>query len=219
MMNKIKVILVEDHEIFRMGLRELINQEKDLSVCAETDNAADAMLLIKTHEPAMVIVDITLKNSNGIDLLKQIRKSYPKIFVLMLSMYDEGIYAERSLNAGASGYIMKHETSVSIIHAIRHILKGNIYISEKINENILNRMVNKSLNAVKLPVDTLSDRELEIFRHIGNGRASSDIAKELNLSIKTVGTYRERIKEKLNIKTASDLQRYAIHWVETGNES
>jgi len=212
--DKNAVLIVEDHEIFRLGIRELINHEPDLAVCGEADDVESARTLIRKLRPDLVIIDITLKKSNGMDLIKEISAHYKSMKTLVLSMHDELLYAERSLQAGAQGYIMKQETSRSIVKAIRHILAGNIYVSQGIMDNLLERVRTGQDSLEKPPVDNLSDRELEVLGMIGQGKSTGDIAANMNLSVSTISTYRERIKEKLNLKNAAELVRYAVHWVE-----
>jgi len=212
--DKVRIIIVEDHEVFRLGIRELINHEPDLMVCAEADNVNSARELIEKLAPDMAIIDITLKKSNGLDLIQEINASHSHMKVLVLSMHDELLYAERSLQAGAQGYIMKQETSKSIVKAIRHILNNNIYVSDTIMENLLNRVRSGQDPMEKSAVHTLSDREFAVLRSIGEGRSTGEIAEQMNLSVRTISTYRERIKEKLQLKNAAELVRYAIHWVE-----
>jgi len=211
---KVRILIVEDHEIFRLGIKELINHEPDLIVCGEADDVDTARNMIRELNPDMVIVDITLKKSNGMDLIKEIGAHYKAIKILVLSMHDELLYAERSLQSGAQGYIMKQETSKSIIKAIRHILQGNIHVSENIMCNLLNRVRTGQDSFEKSPVDQLTDRELSVLRLLGEGKSTGDIAQEMHLSVSTISTYRERIKEKLQLKNAAELVRYAIHWVE-----
>jgi DNA-binding NarL/FixJ family response regulator len=211
---KIRIMVVEDHQVFRMGLRELINQESDLIVCGEADDADKAWDQIRSLEPDMAIIDISLKGRDGIGLVRDIRRDYKDMPVLVLSMHDESRFAERSLLAGARGYIMKRETSGSIVEAIRSVLAGKIYLSEKIKEEILGRFVSGYHTYDKSPVDRLTDRELEVFRLLGCGLSTNEVAQKLNISAKTVGTYRERIKEKLNLKRASELIRHAMLWIE-----
>ncbi|MBN2298553.1 MAG: response regulator transcription factor [Deltaproteobacteria bacterium] len=211
---RIRIIIVEDHEIFRLGIRELINHEPDLTVCGEADDVNTARDLIKKLNPDMAIIDITLKKSNGFELIKEIETFHRNIKVLVLSMHDELLYAERSLQAGAQGYIMKQETSRSIVKAIRRILDGNVYVSENIMGNLLNRVRTGRDSFDKSPVDNLSDREFAVLRLIGEGRSTGEIAQQMNLSVRTISTYRERIKEKLHLKSSTELVRYAVCWVE-----
>lgn len=212
----IKIIIVEDHPIFRMGMKELINREKDLEVVGDAETVAGALDLIEIQRPNLVIVDLSLKESNGIELVKEIHQNHKPIASLVLSMHDEALHAERCLTAGARGYIMKHEASESVVKAIRHIIAGNIYVSPGIMSTILNKFQNKPDPVSASPLKRLTDRELEIFRLIGQGLSSKEIAVQLAISIKTVGTYRERIKEKLDLKNSGELLRHAVIWVETG---
>lgn len=211
---KHRIMIVEDHPIFRLGLRELINQETDLVVCGEAEDKIHAWSEIQRLKPDLVILDLSLKDGDGISLIKDISKNYKNMPVLVVSMHDESIFAERSLIAGAKGYINKRETSVSIIEAIHCLLKGKVFVSDIIKEEILYHFVGGVDAYNKFPIDRLTDRELEVFQLIGKGLSSNEIAGKLNLSIKTIGTYRERIKEKLHIKHASELTRHAMLWAE-----
>ncbi len=211
---KSRIMIVEDHPIFRLGLRELINQEDDLLVCGDAEDSCKAWDEIQRLKPDMVIVDISLNGRDGIDLVKEINNHYNDLPVLVLSMHDESLYAERALHAGAKGYIMKQEASESVVKAIRCVLSGKKYVSENLMRNILNRFIDQSQAYDKSPVNRLTDRELEVFRLIGNGFTTNEIAKKLNLSVKTIGTYRERIKEKLKLRHAAELVKHAVRWVE-----
>lgn len=212
---KIRIMIVEDHPIFRMGLRELINEEDDLTVCGEADEAGEAFREISRSKPDMVIVDISLKGRDGIELVRDVSRQDKQLPMLVLSMHDESLYAERSLLAGAKGYIMKRETSTSIIEAIRCVLSGRIYLSEKIKADLLDRFVRGPQKYDRSPMRRLTDRELEVFQWLGRGLSTNEIAQRLHLSAKTIGTYRERIKEKLNLRHASELMWQAMLWVET----
>lgn len=212
--DKVRIVIVEDHEVFRLGIRELINHEPDLFVCGEADNVQEAREIIRKEKPDMAIVDITLKGSNGLDLIREASELNRNMKVLVLSMHDESLYAERSLQAGAQGYIMKQETSRSIVTAIRRILKGSIYVSENIVGNLLNRVRTGPDSLDKSPVEALSDREFMVLRLIGEGRSTGEIADLMHLSVRTISTYRERIKEKLHLRNAAELVRYAFRWVE-----
>lgn len=211
---KRKIMLVEDHPIFRLGLRELINQENDLAVCGEAEDKVRAWNEIQRIKPDLVVLDISLKDGDGISLIRDIAKNFRNMPVLVVSMHDESIFAERSLIAGAKGYINKRETSVSIIEAIHCLLKGKVFVSEHIKEEILHHLVGGIDSYTKFPIERLTDRELEVFQLIGKGCSTNEIAVKLNLSVKTIGTYRERIKEKLHLKHASELIRHALLWVE-----
>ena len=215
-LEKIKIMLVEDHPIFRMGMTELINREQDMEVCGHGEDVAGARTVIEKHRPDIVVVDLSLKNSNGLDLVKEINDQYPQISCLVLSMHDESLHAERCILAGAKGYIMKQEASTSVVKAIREILAGNLYVSSNIMSHILNKFRNQPTALQASPLKTLTDREMEIFQFIGRGHASGEIARRLNISVKTIGTHRERIKNKLNLKDSGRLVRHAVIWVETG---
>jgi DNA-binding NarL/FixJ family response regulator len=211
---KNRIMIVEDHPVFRMGLRELIDQEDDLVVCGESDDAGKAFDEISRLNPDLVIVDISLKGRDGIELVQDVRKHYKDLPTLVLSMHDESRFAERSLLAGAKGYIMKRETSSSIVDAIRCVLGGKLYVSEKLKAELLDRFASGVLVHEKTPTSRLTDRELEVFQLLGHGLSTGEIAKKLSLSAKTIGTYRERIKEKLNLRHANELIWHAMLWVE-----
>ncbi|MBT3388504.1 MAG: response regulator transcription factor [Desulfobacula sp.] len=210
-----KILIVEDHPIFRMGMCELIDQEKDFVVCGSAEDVPEARELIKTENPELVILDLSLKNSNGMELLKELNKYHKEIFVLVLSMHEESLHAERCLLAGAKGYVMKHEAIESVIKAIRQIFAGKKYISQRIMERIVNKMGDQPFPDQGSSVQNLTDRELEIFQLIGKGFSSGQIASQLNLSVKTIGAHRERIKSKLGLKTSGEMVRYAVLWLET----
>jgi len=216
MNNKIKIMIVEDHPIFRLGMIELINQEEDMQVCGYAEDVAAARKIIKKEMPDLVVVDLSLKNSNGIDLVKEINEKYKNMFCLVLSMHDESLHAERCIMAGAKGYIMKQEASDYVVKAIQEIMSGNLYVSKNIMSHILNKLHNHSAAQHESPLQNLTDRELQIFQLIGRGNTSGEIADQLNISVKTIGTYRERIKEKLNLEHGGKLVRQAVIWVETG---
>jgi DNA-binding NarL/FixJ family response regulator len=212
---KRKILIVDDHPIFRHGLVQLINQEHDLTVCGEAEDYHGAVKEVGELRPDLVIVDVTLKNMSGIDLVKDLHKTRKGLPMLVVSMHEESLYAERCLRAGAKGYIMKQEASESVIEAIRQVLAGKIYASPEVMDNMLSRFVEGSPSAtIDSPVSSLTDRELEVFRLIGEGLSISAIGARLNLSVKTIGTHRERIKEKLQLKTATELLRYAMKWIE-----
>lgn len=216
---KHRILIVDDHPIFRQGLAQLINQEDDLSVCGEAEDYHGAIKAAAELKPAMIIVDITLKDMSGIDLIKEIRKSHKGITMLVISMHDENLYAERAFRAGAKGYIMKQEASESVVQAIRQVRQGGIYASKKMTDQILSRFVEGPKDPAESPLQTLTDREIEVFQLIGEGLSISEIGIRLHLSVKTIGTYRERIKEKLNLKNSTELLRYALNWVENERES
>ncbi|MES1195069.1 MAG: response regulator transcription factor, partial [Opitutus sp.] len=209
---KLKILLVDDHPITRQGMKTLVNQQMNLEVCGEADTAAHAIELIGKLQPDLAIVDITLKTTNGIELTKNIKAQAPSLPVLIVSMHDEGVYAERALRAGAMGYLMKQEAGEKIIIAIQRLLEGNIYLSDRIKEKMLHSIVNKKGDSIVFSIDTLSDREMEVFQLIGNGYSTRQIASKLSLSTKTIDSYREHLKLKLNLESGADLVRHAIQW-------
>ena len=209
-----RIFIVEDHPIFRIGLTDLIEQEKDLSVCGTAEDVRTAMDGIKDLTPDLVIVDLGLKTSSGLDLLEQLQSANKHLPVLILSTYDEQIYAERCLHAGALGYINKKEASDSVINAVRHIFKGNIFLSEKMTTSILKKCRKGTDSFTASPVKLLTNRELEVFNLIGQGMVPGAIANRLHLSAKTVYSHTERIKDKLGIKHSSELVRFAALWAD-----
>lgn len=215
---KFRVLLVEDHPITREGFATLINQEPNLTVCGEAESAPKALELIDKLSPDLAVIDISLKTMSGIELMKNIKAIRPDLPVLVISMYDESLYAERALRAGARGYIMKSEASEKIRAAIHRVLDGELYLSDRMKEKMLHRIVSsKKEDEVVLSVDRLSDREMEVFQLIGNGYSTRQIAQKLNLSVKTIDSYREHLKLKLPLENGSDLVRYAIQWVKSEN--
>ena len=211
--NEAKIIIVDDHPIVRRGLIELINHEKDLVVCGQAEDAPEAMKAIRTLKPHIVIVDISLKETNGVELIKDIKVQYPSLPVLALSMHDEFLYAERCLRAGARGYIMKQQATEKVVTAIRKVLNGQVYLSDKMAAKMMCKLVGSGPEIGASPINHLSDRELEVFLLLGQGHGTRRIAEKLHLSIKTIETYRAHIKEKLNLASAAELLQYAIQWV------
>ena len=218
MSNKARIMIVEDHPIFRKGLAQLINEEKDMEICGEAEDVIEAKKLLDKVRTDMVIVDLTLKGVSGLELIKNIHERFPDMPVLVLSMHDESIYAERVLRAGARGYVMKQEMTNKVIVAIRHLLEGKMFFSESVVESMLGMMTGKSAAPSQNPIETLSDRELEVFTLIGNGIGRKEMAEMLHLSGKTVGTYREKIKEKLGARTSPELTKRAVEWVKEQGE-
>lgn len=214
-MTKRKVLIVDDHPILRKGLTLLINQEPDLFVCAEAENAQMALESLDNVIPDMAIVDISLPGIDGIELIKELRLRHKEMPVLVVSMHDEALYAERSLRAGARGYIMKQEALEKVLVAIRKVLEGEIFVSERITTKMLEKFVSvEGVSQAASPIDLLSNRELTVFRLIGQGHKTRQIAERLHLSIKTVESYRAHIKEKLKLGDGTDLLKYAIQWVQ-----
>jgi len=214
---KVAVLLVDDHPIVRQGLSELLNRQGGLSVCGEAGSAAEALELLNTLRPDLVLVDVSLKQTSGLDLIKTIRAREPRLPLLVLSMHDECLYAERTLRAGARGYIMKQEASEKILEAIHCVLEGNIYLSEQMKEKMLQHLIVGGAEPKGFSVDNLSDRELEVFQLIGNGFGTRHIAEKLNLSVKTIESYRESLKHKLHLQSGADLVQHAIQWAKSEN--
>jgi len=212
--DKFKIFIVDDHPLLREGLTRLINLQTDMKVCGESSTAHHALKSISTLKPNIVILDITLAESNGLDLIKDMKSRSLKSLILVLSMHDESLYAERALRAGAKGYIMKQEASKEVLKAIHHILAGEIYLSEKMAAKMLHKIANGKSSNETLLETTLSDRELQVFQLIGQGRGTRKIAEELCISAKTVESYRAHIKVKMNLKNAHELTQHAVHWVE-----
>jgi DNA-binding NarL/FixJ family response regulator len=206
------VFIVDDHPLVREGLTNLINQQSDLIVCGEAKDSAEAIAGIAEERPDVAIIDISLVNESGLELIKHLIKQFPQLAVVVLSMHDEALYAERALRAGARGYVMKHETSKSVLASIRRVLAGDIYISERIVNRMALRLTSARRPLTSSPVERLSDRELEIFRLLGQGRTPSEIARDLNLSLKTVQAYCARAKEKFGVTSLTELLRAAIRW-------
>jgi DNA-binding NarL/FixJ family response regulator len=203
----------------REGIARLVDNEQDLMICGQADDAPEALKAISETKPDIVVVDVSLKSSSGIELMKSIKAQYPKLPVLVLSMHNEALYAERALRAGAMGYIMKQEASENLLIAIRRVLGGQIYISDKVSKRLIRQLARGRADTVTSSVDNLSDRELEVFHMIGLGCGTSQIAEKLYLSIKTIETYRTHIKKKLNLTDSRELLQYAIQWVSSQKES
>lgn len=206
------VLVIDDHPLLRQGLAMLINQQKDMQVCGEAEEAHAAMQCIAEEKPDIVILDLSLKGPDGLELLKSIRAADPRLPVLILSMHDEAIYAERALRARANGYIMKQEATEKVLVAVRRILDGDIYLSDSMSKKMLQQYIDGAPSLLESRIANLSDRELEVFCRIGEGRATREIAEELHLSIKTVETYQAHIKEKLGLRSGRELIQHAIQW-------
>ena len=213
---EISVVIVEDHRMFREQLAQLINKADDMSVCGQADNIRDGFALIKQARPSIAIVDITLKGSSGLELLKDLRAHGVAVPALVLSMHGESLYAERALRAGARGYVNKGEDSAGLMRAIRKVLKGELYLNPSFMSHMVNRMINGrgGHNGSALPMDRLADRELEVFDLVGRGLTTREIAAQLGLGVTTVETYRARIKEKLNLENVARLRVEASRWVQ-----
>jgi DNA-binding NarL/FixJ family response regulator len=209
-----RIFVADDHPIVFQGLKQLLNREGDLSVCGSAANVNDAIKAIEMLKPNLVIVDISLKGSvSGIELIKGIRKRFPNTYTMVLSMYDETLYAERAIRAGARGYVKKEEFTNTIVKAIRQVLSGKIYLSETMTSRLLDNLIYDQSERLAVSTEKLTNRELEVLSLVGNGYSTIEIARELNLSVKTISTHRLRIRNKLNLKNNSELIRYAVQWV------
>ena len=211
---KQRILIVDDHPMMRQGLAQLINSEPDLTVCCEADTARQAFDAIARGQPDLALVDISLPDKSGLELIKDLRAIHPDLRVLVVSMHDESLYAERVLRAGGRGYVMKQEGGKKLMEAIRHVLSGQIYVSEKMSARILEIFSGGRRDGSGSPIGRLTDREFEVFQRIGQGTGTREIAEHLHLSVKTVEVYRANIKEKLGIKNATDLVRFAVRWAE-----
>ena len=207
-----RILLVDDHPLVRERLGEVINREADLEVCDEAEDCVAAIRSIKATDPHLVIIDLTLKNSDGLELIKDIHAEWPSLLMLVVSMHDESLYAERVLRAGARGYITKQKATRSILSAIRRVLAGDIFVSESIAGKILGRLTEHKTSNAGEPLSSLADRELQVFELTGHGLNTREIAKRLSIGVKTVETYRHRIREKLQLQHPHDLLRSAIAW-------
>jgi DNA-binding NarL/FixJ family response regulator len=210
---KKRVVIVDDHPLLRERLAQLINHELDLEVCGEAGNAQDGIQLIRNTGADLAIIDITLKGSSGLELIKSVKALSIGIPVLVLSMHEEALYAERALRAGATGYITKHQAADQIIQAIRRVLAGEVYLSERMTTSFLKSLTSAGVKSLSRPVDRLTDRELEVLELIGSGHTTREIAETLKVGVATVDTYRARIKEKMNFQKGTELQHYAVRWI------
>lgn len=209
---EVRILIVDDHPLVRLSLREVIKREPDLLVCGEAEDREQALELVENTSPHLVIVDLTLKTSNGMDLIKDLRNRYPKVQILVLSMHDETLHAERAIRAGARGYITKQEATKKIMVAIRQVLNGDIYWSEKAAARVASKIARASKSSTASSVDLLADRELQVFELIGAGQSTRQIAAALHIDVSTVETYRARIKDKLNLEDSLALLQFAIRW-------
>src|SRR3989442_4748928 len=213
--HRAKVLLVEDQAVVRLGIAQLIAQQPDLAVCAQLEDAPEAIGAIAASSPDVAVVDLTLKTSDGLELVKNIRAQYPELPVLVLSGHSESIYAELSLRAGAKGYVMKTEPLSHILTAIRRVLSGGVYLSELMTAKLLQQQASDQGAVETPPLQRLTDRERQVLDLIGQWHSTRQIALTLHLSIKTVEHYREKIKEKLNLASASELVQYAVRWTQS----
>ena len=207
-----RIVLVDDHPMVRERLAEILDREADLAVCGEAEDRHEALAVVQSKRPDLVIVDLTLKNSDGLELIKDIHSRWPRLQVLVLSMHDESLYAERAIRAGARGYITKQEATRDILLAVRRILGGDIYVNDRIATRLLGRLAAHPDKMVAAPAEMLADRELQVFELTGRGLNTREIAARLRVSVKTIETYRARIRQKLNLQDGSELLQLAISW-------
>lgn len=213
-----KIIIVDDHPLMRKGLALALDSEVDLSVVGQMNSAEEALEEVERLQPDLGIIDISLPGMSGMELVKHLQARMPEMHTLVVSRHDESLYAERAIRAGARGYIMKLEAGDVIVKAVRHVMEGGIYVSDEINERLLLSMASGGRERIsQSPLEVLSDRELEVFELTGRGTGTRDIAERLHLSVKTVESYRARIKKKLNLESATELMQHAVQWVESEN--
>jgi DNA-binding NarL/FixJ family response regulator len=208
-----RILIVDDHPVVRHGIKALVDEQTDLEVCATAASMSEAKRQLDLHRPDLMVVDITLPDGSGVDLVKQVRSTHPELKILVSSVHDDVLYAERCLKAGALGYINKREAADEIIAAIRRVLSGRVYVSPEISERLLNRVARGASEPTGSAVESLSDRELEVFELIGKGATTGEVAEKLHLSTKTIETHRENIKAKLALKSGAELVRAAVTWV------
>jgi len=211
--SKQRILIADDHPLFREGLVQLINRERDLSCCGETGTVAATQTAVATLQPDLLVLDLRLKDGDGLELIKSLKARFPDLFVLVLSEHDETLYAERALRAGAKGYLMKEEATDEVLNAIRRILEGELYLSRKMSVLALHKLLDNAEDARGGYVGRLTDRELQVFQMLGAGMGTADIATELRVSFKTIESHRENIKHKLGLRNAVDLLCHAVQWV------
>jgi DNA-binding NarL/FixJ family response regulator len=209
---KRRIFIIDDHAMFRDGLRRLIDLETDLTVCGDAPDAAAGLNGIRESVPDLVIVDISLDTTSGIDLIKAIKRDYEDMPVLVVSMHSESLYGDRALRAGAMGYVMKSEPATTVVSAIRTVLSGNVHISENMATLVVSKFVKGEPDQIPSPLETLSDREMEVFRMLGQGKGTREIAQEMNVAVPTISSFKNRIKEKLKFKNSTEMILYALQW-------
>lgn len=212
LVHKSRVFVVDDHPLVREGLANLINAQEDLIICGEAEDSAQAITGMMKTAPDVALIDISLQNESGLELVKHLAAQFPKVALIVLSMHDETLYAERALRAGARGYVMKREATNNVLSSIHRVLEGGVFVSERVANRIAMKAAARRKAADRSPVERLSDRELEIFRLLGQGRTTSQIASDLNLSLKTVQAYCARAKEKFGVTSLTELLRAALRW-------
>jgi DNA-binding NarL/FixJ family response regulator len=212
---KARVLIVDDHPVVREGIATRINRQSDLMACGEAASAAEALQVVAAAKPDLAIVDLSLQGRSGLELIHDLKSRYPKLAILVLSIHDEPSYAKRSLQAGARGYVMKHEATENVLLAVRRVLAGEIYLSEKLSSVLLSAAFTGQADSAASPVEQLSDRELEVFELIGKGIGTRQIAEKLHVSVKTIEAHRANIKDKLHLASATELAQSAFQWVQS----
>jgi DNA-binding NarL/FixJ family response regulator len=212
---KRRILILDDHPMMREGLAQLIKNEPDLTVCGEAGSGHEAIAMVAKARPDLLLADISLPDKDGIEVVKDLQALHPALPVLVISMHDESLYTERVLRAGGRGYIMKQEGGKKLMIAIRQVLSGQIYVSDKMSARILESFSGRGERAGQIPIESLTDREFEVLKFLGQAKGTREISEQLHLSIKTVDAHRANIKRKLNLKTSPELVRYAVRWVET----
>jgi len=207
-----RIFIVDDHAMFRDGLRRLIDLETDMTVCGDASDATQALRQMRLDPPDLVIVDISLDSTSGLDLIKAIKRDYEDMPVLVVSMHSESLYGDRALRAGAMGYVMKSEPAATVVAAIRKVLSGNVHISENMATLVVSKFVKGEPDQIPSPLEALSDRELEVFRMLGQGKGTREIAQEMKVAIPTISSFKNRIKEKLKFKNSTEMILYALQW-------
>lgn len=207
--DRIRVLLVDDHLVMRHGMAAIINEEPDLVVCGEADGVRSAIAAAAASHPDVALVDLSIHDGDGLELVRELRSRYPRVRSLVLSMYDEMVYAERALKAGARGYIMKAEAAKTVMTGIRAVLRGEVFVSQQMSQRLAQRQ-RRGTPEMSAAIERLSDRELQVLRCVGRGMSTREIAEELFISVKTVEAHREHLKEKLNLQNSGELLRYAI---------
>lgn len=210
-----RILLVDDHPFMRAGLAGLIDRQPDMMVCCEAGSPAEAFQQLHRHKPDLVLTDLTMPGRSGLEFIKDLRAAEPALAILVISMHDEAVHAERALRAGARGYIMKEAGGENLLAAIRQVLRGEVYVSPRMSARILEGLSGARPRGSSSPIEQLTDREFEVFQLIGQGKSTRDIAEQLHLSPKTVDVHRSHIKEKLDLKDVTSLIRHAVRWVET----
>jgi len=209
---KRRIFIVDDHAMFRDGLRRLIDQEPDLTVCGDAPDAASGLNGIRESAPDLVIVDISLDTTSGIDLIKAVKRDHEDMPVLVVSMHSESLYGDRALRAGSMGYVMKSEPATTVVAAIRKVLSGNVHMSETMATLVVSKFVKGETDQIPSPLEALSDREMEVFRMLGQGKGTREIAQEMNVALPTISSFKNRIKEKLAFKNSTEMILYALQW-------